>query len=204
LYRDHRETFYCGCGFDERKVVLPENCGYSPRENDERAHRIEWEHVVPTAAFGRHRACWSNPSCRDAAGDSLSPRECCRATDEEFRSMEAELQNLVPEIGELNEDRSARPYGQIAGESRDYGRCDFEVDFDANVVEPREEIRGDIARTYLYMLGVYGSVALPLDEEEVEQFWVWHEADPPDAWERERNLRIGELQGELNPLVSNP
>ncbi len=204
LYRDHKETLYCGCAFDEHKAVLPDACGYSPREDDSRARRIEWEHVVPAAAFGHQRACWMMSSCVDATGTTLTPRECCAATDPEFRAMEAELQNLVPEIGELNEERSNRSYGLIAGEARAYGRCDFEVDVEADIVEPREEIRGDVARIYLYMFGVYGSVALPLEEEAVEQFWAWHQADPPDAWERERNQRIGELQGEINPLISPP
>lgn len=33
----------------------------------------------------------------------------------------------MPAAGELNVDRSARLYGDILGEDRIYGRCDFEV-----------------------------------------------------------------------------
>ncbi len=204
VYADHRETLYCGCAFDEHKVVLPESCGYVPRQNGERARRVEWEHVVPAATFGRHRACWRDETCRDEAGRAVTGRACCAALDPEFRAMEADLQNLVPAIGELNLDRSDRWFGLVPGESRAYGRCDFEVDVRENVVEPRESVRGDVARIALYMHAAYGESALPLSDDALFLLWEWQAADPPDAWERERNSRIGELQGEINPLVGLP
>ena len=69
--------------------------------------------------------------------------------DPEFRAMEAELHNLVPAVGELNADRSDLPYGEVPGEPRAYGACDFEVV--DGVVEPAIRTRGELTRIYLAM-----------------------------------------------------
>lgn len=39
----------------------------------------------------------------------------------------------------------------LEGEARLYGSCDVEIDFKAKVIEPKPDIRGNIARTYFYM-----------------------------------------------------
>ena len=59
--------------------------------------------------------------------------------------------NLTPAIVEVNADRSNLPYSEIIGEKRVYGQCDFEYDSVNKVVEPSEEVRGDIARIQLYL-----------------------------------------------------
>ncbi len=38
----------------------PESCGYKVRKNENRARRIEWEHVVPARQFGHQRQCWQD------------------------------------------------------------------------------------------------------------------------------------------------
>jgi endonuclease I len=40
---------------------------------------------------------------------------------------------------------------QIIGKNRAYGQCDFKIDFDRDIVEPRWEIKGDIMRLQLYL-----------------------------------------------------
>lgn len=201
LYSDHRLTFYCGCDYATDKSINADACGYVPRNDNTRSRRIEWEHMVPASAFGSHRECWTDDICETASGEKFHGRSCCGRTDDEFAAMEADLQNLVPSVGELNADRSDRPYGDAEGEPRAYGDCDFEVDFEADVAEPAESLRGDVARSYLYLSGVYGADALPLSDAELAKFWAWHAEDPPDDWERERNRRITGIQGVGNPLV---
>jgi deoxyribonuclease-1 len=114
--------------------------------------------------------------------------------------MEADLVNLVPAVGEVNGDRAHYPFGEVAGEPREYGECDFEVDREHQLAEPRPSVRGDIARAYLYMHFVYGD-GLPLSDEQVARFEQWHRADPPTDWERTRDRRIAQIQGGGNPLV---
>ena len=110
--------------------------------------------------------------------------------------MEADLQNLRPAVGELNGDRSDRPYGEVGGEIREYGDCNFEVV--GGVAEPEARDRGDIARTYLYFERVWG---MTLTASERELFEQWHGDDRPDSWEKKRNGRIKAIQGVGNPFV---
>ena len=118
--------------------------------------------------------------------------------------MEADLQNLVPAVGELNADRSNYRFGDIPGEARVYGKCDFEVDRSRRVAEPPRSLRGDIARAYLYMHHSYRkgrTSGLPLTKIQIERFVRWHHADPPSSWEKQRNRRIAKIQGGGNPLA---
>lgn len=58
--------------------------------------------------------------------------------------------NRAPAVGELNGDRSNKRYGIVPDERRDYGACDFEIGGNPKVTEPRDEVRGDAARLYMY------------------------------------------------------
>jgi deoxyribonuclease-1 len=61
-------------------------------------------------------------------------------------------------------------------------------------------VRGDIARAYLYMNHAYPG--LGIITKQTRPMWLrWHAADPPDAWEKERNQRIREVQGNGNPYI---
>ncbi|MBQ0784034.1 MAG: endonuclease [Amphritea sp.] len=183
LYQTNPVSFYCGCDYrTEGKKLVPQwdSCGYTPRKNANRAGRIEWEHVVPAWAFGHQRQCWQNGG-----------RKACKK-DPGFRSMEADLHNLVPAIGEVNGDRSNYSFSQLEGEPRVYGRCDMEVDFKRRKVEPPLERLGYIARTYFYMRDQYG---LKISSKQEKLFAVWNIQDPVDHWELERNSLISEVQG---------
>jgi deoxyribonuclease-1 len=111
--------------------------------------------------------------------------------------MEADLYNIVPVVAELEADRSNFLYGDVAKEERLYGACDIEVDRAHRIVEPPQDVRGDIARIYLYMRDVYGD-ELPLTPAEIANYEQWNDEDPPSAWEVERNRRIAAIQGRAN------
>ncbi len=203
IHDGHQIAFYSGCKYNYQKikksfkgVVDADSCGYSSRKrkNNKRGRRIEWEHVVPAYAFGHVRECWRKkiPGCKKKG------RTCCGKVDEEFRAMESDLHNLRPAIGELNGDRSNLPFAMISGEKRVYGEVDFEIDFDSDTVEPRPEVRGDIARTYFYMQKRYG---LKLTDKQEAMFKKWAKDDPVDDWEKERNQRIKNIQGNDNPFI---
>lgn len=190
LYSQNQTSFYCNCRYrSQGKKLIPDldSCGYQPRKNKARASRIEWEHVMPAWAFGHQLQCWQDGG-----------RKACRK-DKRFRQMEADMHNLVPAVGEVNGDRSNYSFAQIPGEIRNYGACDVEVAFKARKVEPADYIRGDIARTYFYMSDRYG---LNISQKQTQLFNSWAKSDPVDEWERERNLKIAKVQGNLNPYVS--
>lgn len=199
LAGDEGRTLYCGCRFTG-KVVDRESCGYIPRRDNARAQRIEIEHVVPAENFGRSFIEWreGHADCVKKDGTAFKGRRCAGKTNETYRLIEADLYNLFPEIGELNGDRSNYRFGIIEGEERAYGSCDFEVE--DRVVEPRPEIRGDIARIYFYMDAAYPNRGI-LGNASRRLFEVWDKEDPVDATECERARRIEQIQGNANDFV---
>ena len=206
LYADHPITFYCSCAYVPNAKgssgnITESSCGLTPRKNAKRADRVEWEHIVPAYQFGHYRTCWSqgHPECvKKKTGKAFKGRKCCGDVDPEFEAMEADLQNLVPASGELNGDRSNYRFGEVEGEGRVYGACDFEVNFLAKVAEPPAMRRGEIARAYLYMSTVWG---MPLEPDRKAMYEAWHQEDPPTEWEHERDRRIQEIQGMGNPWL---
>jgi deoxyribonuclease-1 len=190
------QTFYCGCDIKWKgKKGIPdaESCGYVPRNEftkkgnvNQRAKRIEWEHVMPAYWFGRQLQCWQDGG-----------RKACKKV-KAFKQVEGDLHNLRPAIGELNADRSNYRFSMLEGEKRRYGQCDFEVEFKANKAEPPENVQRDIARTYFYMADRY---KLKLSTSQKQLLVVWNNSDAVDAWERMRNQKIKSIQGNANPFI---
>lgn len=193
VYADFRYDVYCGCKFDHASRVSS-SCPVASATYRDRLSRIEWEHVVPAADFGRQLACWRS------APQGTSGREHCRVTDDRFRAMEADPHNLMPAIGALNAVRSAYRYGEVPGERRAFGACDFEIsaDGEGRFVEPPQWIKGDVARTYYYFEAVWGH---RIGGSQRRLLDSWAAADPPDAWEFERALRIERATGLANPIL---
>lgn len=203
LYAEHRQTLYSDCAFAADKRIDYGHCAYVPRRDNMRAHRIEWEHVVPAEAFGQAFSAWreGHPMCRDSRGHAFHGRRCAARADPTYRRMEADLYNLYPEIGEVNRLRSNYSMAEIAG---DEGRLvPLPIKVAHHKFEPRPGAKGDIARTYLYMEAAYPGHGIVSDKN-TNLFAAWNLQDPVDAWECRRALRIESLQGNENPFVMQP
>lgn len=192
IYADQvdRKTLYCGCNYSIDNRIDPLSCGYTPRRaGSKRAERLEWEHIVPAFYIGKGRPCWEqgDAECVSSSGKAYKGRRCCNKVDKQFRRIVADLNNIVPSIGEINADRNNFPHREIAGEERVYGACDFEVDFKARTAEPAVPLRGFIGRTWLYMHDVYDVI---LSDEDKAVYKSWAEAFPPAQWELDRTARI--------------
>lgn len=204
IYKDRRIDLYCGCTYTlsgkSGGKISNLACGYEPRKNATRGKILEWEHIVPAWFFGHSRACWKkgDEACIDSKGRRFKGRRCCVTVDEEFQRIEADLHNLAPSVGELNGDRSNKPYGIVDGERRDYGRCNFEINWTSAATEPPDNVRGDVARVWLYMSKTYGVAISP---EMKAMFDAWSQSDPVDDWERTRDQRIEQVQGNRNEFV---
>ena len=202
IYADNQVSFYCGCAYTGRKTVNAKSCGYQVRKNAKRGANIEWEHIVPAHAFGHSLQCWHDreafPKCRTKKGKLISGRKCCGRTNPLFKTMESDLHNLVPAVGELNADRSNYSFNMLPGEERRYGACDFEVDSKLRKAEPGPNVQGNIARTYFYFEETYD---LNISRKQRQLFKAWNKNDPVDSWECERNRRIHEIQGNNNSYV---
>lgn len=72
--------------------------------------------------------------------------------------------------------------------------------------EPREDHKGNVARAIFYYSTVYewwGASGLNIVSD-LATLKRWHEQDPPDARERERNRKIEIYQGNRNPYIDHP
>jgi deoxyribonuclease-1 len=223
VYFDKHTTFYCGCDFvfddvsdldgdgkTNETMVMPVKCGYVPRnaitstgKPNERASRIEWEHIMPAKLIGGHLDEWQNKenyaACLKPDGKFMSGRDCAYKLNEGFRRAHDDMNNLVPAVGELNADRSDSQYANIPGEARAYGVCDFEVDLETDTAEPADSIKGDVARVYFHMIQTHNA---HVDQKTKTQMLIWDRLDPVDAWECQRNERIAKSQGVGNVFVA--
>lgn len=197
---EHRIDIYCGCQYNQRKEVDFTSCGYRPEKDNKRAHRIEWEHVVPAEAFGQSFKEWreGHPDCIDNRGRSFKGRKCAEKVNLEFRYMQADMFNLYPAVGEVNGLRSNYSMSMIPGNLYRFGACKTKIE--DRKIEPRPEVRGDIARTYFYMDKAYPGHGI-ISNKNQKLFEAWDKADPVDEWECERADRIARIQGNVNMVV---
>lgn len=194
IYNDARITAYCGCAYDENKRVDLESCQYRVDDrHEDRAHRVEWEHIFPAYNIGHQRQCWQNPP------ETRSGRQHCEETDPVYQVAATDLHNVLPAIGQINALRSNYRYAEISGEFRKFGPlCDFELM--GRSVEPRDAIKGAVARVWFYMRDTYN---IALSSRDARLLAAWNNRFPPAEWELERDRRIAEVQGNTNPYVSN-
>lgn len=182
IQEEYKTTFYCGCKFNG-KVVDTASCWYetSSKKMAERSKQLEWEHIVPAERFGRSFKQWDegDSECIDQKGKAFKGRKCVNKTSPEFNAMEADLFNLVPAIGEVNGLRSN--FDPIEKNTKEYspkfGNCDIKIYSRHSSFAPKDDIKGDIARTYLYMAESYPT-HMELSEKEKTQFESWDKQDP--------------------------
>ena len=203
IYRGHQTTFYCGCDYSRSGGTSLDSCGLGAYAGQTRADRVEAEHVFPASQFGNYRDCWRKPKafpdCREADGDVISGRDCCQRVDAVFTAAHNDLHNLVPAVGLINGQRSNHNWGMVSRGER-YGACEIRIDGSIRRVQPPDAVRGDIARIMLYMQDTYG---FRLSRQDQQLYAAWNNADPPDAWEIERDKRITRVQGKGNEYVSS-
>ena len=134
-----------------------------------------------------------------------------------------DLYHLYPVDTKVNGMRSNYPYGENEGESwqsangySKRGVCTFEG-YDGMCFEPNDEWKGDLARTYFYMVTCYEDVQ-PLWESEMLNSttypsfseWAlrlllkWSRQDPVDSIEIRRNEAVCVIQHNRNPFIDYP
>jgi deoxyribonuclease I len=205
VYHDRQETFYCGCDYDSNNRIDLSSCGLESLAGNNRAERVEAEHVFPASQFGNFRQCWREPSsfteCQSSSGRMLSGRNCCERVDPIFKAAHNDLHNLYPSVGQVNGQRSNYNWGMVSSrDAETFGTCGIRIDASIRRVQPPDAVRGDIARTMLYMRDTYG---FRLSSQDTQLFGAWNNQDPPDAWEIERNRRIKAIQGIGNRYVED-
>ena len=121
-----------------------------------------------------------------------------------YRSQEADLHNLYPSEVRVNSRRGHLPFGQVI-ESKYPAASPSKIGIHAHgdqVVEVRDEYKGDVARTLLYMAARW-NLDFPITQE-LGLLAHWAKYDPPSDVEHERNRRIHLIQRNHNPLIHCP
>jgi endonuclease I len=124
--------------------------------------------------------------------------------------------NLYPvNFPSVNAVRSNYPLGEVVTVTSSFLGGTYGQNADGQTVyEPRDEMKGDIARAMMYEAvsynGTSGIWAFPdpisfiitygQDQEVIKN---WHFADLPDAYEIARNEYIYNLQGNRNPFIDS-
>lgn len=200
VYMDHRVTLYCGYAFDKKKNVNLPSTFTTPGHN-ERATRVEWEHVVPAENFGRAFKEWRDGSgrCINDKGHFFKGRRCAEKLSPEFRLMQADMFNLFPAVGAVNAVRSNYNYEMLPNAHYSFGSCEMKID--GRRAEPPARSRGEIARAMLYMENAYSPI-YKMSNKQRRLIEEWNREYPVTQWECTRASRIAQLQGNENPFVA--
>lgn len=141
--------------------------------------------------------------------------------------MVSDIVHVLPTDCYVNNRRSSYPFGEVGsttyvsnnGYSK-LGSCKT-AGYSGTVFEPNDEIKGDIARIYFYMVTCYedrftnwsaGSATQVFSSDKYQglKTWCmdmmmrWSKQDPVDATEIARNNAVQEVQGNRNPFVDYP
>jgi endonuclease I len=149
---------------------------------------INCEHVVPQSSFGK-----SEP-------------------------MRSDIHHLFPTYGTWNSVRSNHPFGDIPDQNTTKWMIDTNQstsipssninsysEYANSVFEPREDIKGNVARAVFYFYTMYpAEIGNMANVGDINLLYQWHLADPVDAAEVARNTAIVSFQGSHNPYVEQP
>jgi len=188
------ETFYCRCPLrrdrEDRFYPVTNQCAngqFSFPQNEDRAYRMEVEHIMPAWEFGHQLQCWQEGG-----------RERCQEISPAFNEMEGDLWDLVYANGAVNKARSYYRFREWNSRKGTFGGCPITVDSHFKQVEPPEYTRGLIARTYLYLSEKY---RISLANSQKRMFEVWNRKYQPDKFECLRAAFIEQVQGDSNPYL---
>ncbi|HPH27989.1 MAG TPA: endonuclease [Pseudomonadota bacterium] len=129
---------------------------------------------------------------------------------------QSDMHHLFPTDNTANGKRANYPFGEVrtaswTGPDPDgHGPSKLGTRMDGKTVfEPRDPVKGNIARALLYFYtryspepqSGYSIVNFTVEEETLHK---WHMQDPPDAAERAHNEGVYKLQRNRNPYIDHP
>ncbi|MEJ8804398.1 endonuclease [Pontibacter sp. H249] len=165
---------------------------YNPTGGSTTMNKINCEHTVPQSFFGK-----------------ASP-------------MVSDIHHLFPTHETPNGVRSNYPFSDIddtrtstwhVGDSKGYytsatipkSNIDAYSESYSNTFEPREDHKGNTARAIFYFYTMYPTQAGSITRVgDIKTLYQWHQQDPVDERERERNRRAEAVQGNRNPYIDYP
>ena len=140
--------------------------------------------------------------------------------------MYTDLFHLYPTDKYVNAQRADYPYGETNNPTNTYGNGSKKGQgtsvsgYTGTVFEPIDEYKGDLARTYFYMVTRYLNINLAQKDGGVIMFTYnttcnlsdysnklllkWHRDDPVSEKETNRNNAIYDIQHNRNPFIDFP
>ncbi|WNJ18541.1 endonuclease [Pontibacter sp. G13] len=131
--------------------------------------------------------------------------------------MVSDIHHLFPTYDKWNALRSSYPFDEIPDEETEEWLLDddkyFEIpteslaqysEFGDEAFEPRNEHKGNLARAVFYFYTMYPKVGNIERVAPLKTLLDWHESDPVDSEELERNDEIQAVQGNRNPFIDHP
>jgi len=216
IIHDHREVSYSSgllnafaiADVDDNGYIIDiySNCRYRPSDNGSSASHVgqgyNREHSFPRSWFGG-----------------------------EVAPMNTDVFHIYPTDIYVNSQRGSDPYGVCADGTRltygsyvakgKSGKCTY-PGYSGDVFEPDDEYKGDLARTYFYMVTCYKSeipswptgktAQLDYKNNKYKAFstWTinmlmeWTRMDPVSDKEIKRNDAVYGIQGNRNPFIDHP
>ncbi|MEH2118085.1 endonuclease [Nostoc sp.] len=130
----------------------------------------------------------------------------------------SDLHHLFPAREDINSERGNKPFDDIADTSTKkwYRNNTVQSTIPNNAIdefsestssefEPREKVKGDIARAIFYFYTIYRNQAERVDlnyfQNQRQTLCKWNQQDLPDITEIERSHAIAQFQGNDNPFV---
>ncbi|WP_277372989.1 endonuclease [Pseudomonas sp. AA-38] len=125
----------------------------------------------------------------------------CTIMNPRYPFIEADLHNHYPALARVELKRRNAQFAELSDDvPSTFADIDCDMKTSYQLVEPRDEAKGNIARAIFYMHVEYDLPIVGL----VPMYKAWHRLDPPDAEEKARNDRIEALQGTRNRFIDDP
>jgi len=141
-----------------------------------------------------------------------------RSLGSAFMPALGDLHHLVPSKANINTMRKNAPFSDIPDDKTKYWLIDDKVfnrpdqklidhysESASNVFEPRESVKGDIARSLFYFYAIYegklSKKSRSFFTSMLPDICKWHRTDKVDSTEYDRTMAIGRIQSNVNPFI---
>lgn len=165
--------------------------------------KIEWEHIMPASKMLDDLS-----ECKIGFEQNRdkyqSKRDYCQRNNVTYQKRISDLHNLVPAIAQINRDRKDIAYSEKTKLSandkkninafNDLRKCGYRH---GDVFLPRADVRGWIARTFLYMERMHGV------KIEKKQYETWAYRYPPSQKEIKIRQLTNSIMGAKSTEVMN-
>ena len=166
--------------------------------------------------------CFSSPSQCDYVRDFINSNGTLNCEHvwpqslyEGSEPMKSDMHHLRPCKSNVNSSRGNSPFSEVANSQVDHWywlnydvqntpsqNIDEYSESASGAFEPREDKKGDIARTMFYFYTMYSDVAdQSFFQIQKEILYQWHQEDPINTLEIQRTEKIADYQDYPNPFI---